>query len=105
MSPLRVIEPEHQLTILSAGGDAKLKAGRCRCGWNAIESKDPDDLGRQFADHRAAAPGPVVSTCDCCQVAAAAVRHGCVDLCGACALDELIRNGELDSIDLDEAVA
>lgn len=93
---MKVIEPVHQLTIMSAGEG--YKAGRCTCTWNAVASKDQDDIGRQFADHRAEAPTPVIPICDTCQVAAAAVRHGCVDLCGACALDELVRNGELEVV-------
>jgi hypothetical protein len=97
-SALRVVVPEHELTIMSAGGDEGLKAGLCRCGWKATESKDQDALGRQFLVHRAAAPAPLVSMCDCCTTRAASVRHGCVDLCGACALDELVRNGELEHL-------
>ena len=90
----RVVVPEHELTIMSAGGDVGLKAGWCRCGWRAIESKDQDDLGRQFSAHSAAAPRPVLPICDCCCVRVASVRHGCVDLCSSCALDELVRNDD-----------
>jgi hypothetical protein len=84
--------PEHVLTIFSDGAGAK--AGSCRCGWAAVPSKDQDDIGSQFARHRSAAPGPVVPMCDCCLVRGASVRHGCVDLCSTCALDELVRNDD-----------
>lgn len=95
---VRVALPAHELTIMSAGGDAGLKTGSCCCGWVALVSKSQDSLGRQFAVHLAAAPGPVVPMCDCCTVRVASVRNGCVDLCSACALDELVRNGVLEVV-------
>jgi hypothetical protein len=99
VTSLRVSVPEHQLTIFSAGDD--LKAGSCRCGWHALTSKDQDDIGRQFAAHRDTAPAPVVLLCDCCLIRAAAVRHGSVDLCPTCALDELVRHDPRALVALD----
>jgi hypothetical protein len=59
-----------------------------------VPSKDQDDIGSQFAVHRATSPAPVLPICDCCTVRVASVRHGCVDLCSTCALDELVRNDD-----------
>lgn len=43
--------------------------------------------------------------CDVCQVRPAAVRHGCVELCSRCAIDEIERGKTLNDVGRQEAAS
>lgn len=83
---------EHQLTIL---GVPTGRQGLCRCSWATDVEQFVDRIGELFASHLAhvrSAREVVLPICDVCQREPAEIRHGVVELCAACALDEIGRH-------------
>lgn len=94
VTALRVVEPRHELTICALSSTGNGKVGSCSCGaWTTV-GEDSDAISRRFVTHAPARNGrPALAVlCDCCQAGIAQVRNGSVDLCGACAADELERS-------------